>query len=146
MKKLGSIVFAMLLLAIAAKAGHGKKNETKAVFTAKRGQLIEVFIDGRLINRHPQEEVKVKMLPGKRHVKVKVVNRRGRTDFVVQNRIHVSHGYTNFYSMERNRYGEFGIAKTGQLKYGPHKSSRAYDGDHDRKGRDRRLVICRNRY
>jgi hypothetical protein len=143
MKRLGLVLLVLVLLNGVSEAGHGKK-QTKAIFSVNRGQTIKVFVDGRLINHYPQEEVKVNMLPGKRRVKVKVFNRRGRVDFVVNNRIHVSHGYTNYFSLSRNRYGDIAMKKTAQIQYAPHKPVRRHHWDYDR--HNRREVACRTRY
>jgi len=144
MKRLGLTLFVLILLNGVSEAGHEKK-QTKAIFSASRGQTIKVFVDGRSINHYPQEEVKVNMLPGKRHVKVKVFNRRGSVDFVVSNRIHLSHGFTNYFAMSRNRYGELAMKRTAQIQYAPHKPIRRDRRDYDRRY-DRREVVCRGRY
>lgn len=140
MKRFGLIVFVMMLFMSAAEAGHGKR-ETKAVFTARHGQLIKVFVDGHAINKYPQGKVKLKMYPGKKRVKIKVFNRRGRIAFVIQKRIHISQGFTNYFTLGANRYGELSLRKTAQIQFAPYKPVRAHHWDHDR--RDRHVVVCR---
>jgi hypothetical protein len=135
MKRIGIVMFVFGLLFSTAEASHGKRG-TQGVFSTKNGQTIKVYIDGRLINDYPQSRVNVKLLPGTRHVKLKVYNRRGRVDFVVNNRVKVNRGFVNYFGLGINKYGGLKVKKIAQVQPNGHRSDRDHYIHRDRRGRD----------
>ncbi len=75
---------------------------SKAVFTSDNGRGIRVFIDGRAINKYPQQFVSVNRIrPGKHRVTIEYIGRRGRV-MTKREIIHLRPGFETRFNIERN--------------------------------------------
>lgn len=137
MKKLGMILIGVILSMNLAKAHHGKR-VAQTTFSANRGQTISVTVDGRLVNHHSSEIVKLHLRSGERNIKVKVYDRRGRLNTVVRKRVHIKHGQSNHFVLSNSRYGDVAIRRMATTAYDRH--GHQHNGHSDRRGG--RAVTC----
>jgi hypothetical protein len=116
MKKLGMILIGTILAMNLVYGQHGRKMK-QTTFSANRGQTIAVIVDGRLINHHASEVVRLHLRPGERNIKVKIYNRRGRLHTVVRRRVRIKHGQSNHFALSNNRFGELALKRMGTTVY-----------------------------
>lgn len=69
-----------------------------AIQTDKSSNM-QVYVNGKLYNKHPGSFVRIKSKPGLFHVKVKVLNPYDNIYYVVRKDIRVEKGYEFFYRM-----------------------------------------------
>ena len=60
---------------------------------------MQVYVNGKLYNKHPGKFVRIKSLPGLFHIEVKVLNPYDKVWYLVRRDIRVEKGYEFYYKM-----------------------------------------------
>lgn len=82
----------ILFLLTLSGAGVWAYDSGIAVQTEK-GSSMQVFVNGKLYNKHPGKFVRVRSTPGLFHLEVKVLNPQNKRWYIVKKDIHVQKGY-----------------------------------------------------
>lgn len=64
-----------------------------------KSSTMQVFVNGKLYNKHPGNFVRIKSLPGLFHIEVKVLNPYDKTWYLVKKDIRVDKGFELYYKM-----------------------------------------------
>jgi hypothetical protein len=94
--KMKKIIVAMMLLTMSFYA-HAYISGI-AIQTDKTSNM-QVYINGKLYNKTPENFVRIKSKPGLFHVEVKVLNPNDKTWYVVRKDIMVEKGFEFYYKM-----------------------------------------------
>jgi len=125
------LIGAMLIMNLAE--AHNGRRSIRTTFSANRGQTISMIVDGRLVNHHSSEVVKLNLRPGQRSIKVKVYDRRGRLNTVVRRRVHIKNGQSNHFVLTNDRYGDVALRRVSTISYD--RDGSQHNGHDDRRGR-----------
>jgi hypothetical protein len=91
-------VIAALLMAILSSTSLYAYISGIAIQT-DHGSNIQVYVNGKLYNKQPENFVRIKSLPGLFHVKVKVLNPYDKNWYIVKKDIKVEKGFEYYYKM-----------------------------------------------
>lgn len=65
----------------------------------EKSSTIQVYVNGKLYNKHPGKFVRIKSMPGLFHIEVMVLNPYDKLWYVVRKDVNVKRGYELYYKM-----------------------------------------------
>lgn len=99
------ILLATMLVAFASSASYS--NYSMLNCSAERGTTIQVYHNGKLINKNPNEVVRLKSKGGCNSIFIVVFNESEGSHFSVQRDIDVESGYEMYFTISSNDCGSY---------------------------------------
>ena len=98
-----TIIFAGMLVVFASSASYS--NYSMLTCTAESGTVIQVYLNGKLVNRRPNEVVRWKAKDGCNSISVTVFNTSNKSNFSLQRDIEIESGYEQFFKIVSDECG-----------------------------------------
>ena len=98
-----TIFFAIVLVVLTSTATYS--NYSMLTCQAERGTTIRVYLNGKLINKKPNETVRLKSNDGCHSISVVIYNSSDNTNLSVQRDIDIEAGYEVYFQVKRDECG-----------------------------------------
>jgi hypothetical protein len=98
-----TFIFAGMLVVFASSASYS--NYSMLTCTAESGTVIQVYLNGKLVNKRPNEVVRWKSKDGCNSISVTVFNTSQKSNFSLQRDIEIESGYEVFFKIVSNECG-----------------------------------------
>jgi hypothetical protein len=89
----------LLILYFVFVACHAFAYISGIAIQTENSSNMQVFVNGKLYNKHPGKFVRIKSLPGLFHIEVRVLNPYDKIWYLVKKDIRVDKGYELYYKM-----------------------------------------------
>jgi hypothetical protein len=100
MRKIGLVIVMVLFVKLTWASGY-----SILTCSASQGTVIQVSLNGKLVNTNPREVVRLKSKKGCNSLSVLIIDRVTGREFSVQKDIHVDTGYEVYLSVEIDECG-----------------------------------------
>ena len=87
--------------------------QAAARFSAVSGEKIQVYINGKLINRSPKSVVYIRGKPGVHKVRIKVYNRDGCFKYSYLDWVSVVSGFRTEFTLSKEKHQSIKLKQTG---------------------------------
>ena len=87
--------------------------QAAAKFSSATGEKIQVFIDGKMINKSPKSVVYIKGRPGVHKVRIKVYHRDGNFKYSYLDWVSVVSGFRTEFILSKEKHQSIKLKQTG---------------------------------
>ena len=98
-----TFILAAMLVVVVSSASYS--NYSMLTCTAEKGTVIQVYLNGKLINKRPNEVVRLKSKDGCNSITITVFNLLQNNNFSVQRDIEIPSGYEVYFKIVPDECG-----------------------------------------
>ena len=98
-----TFILAAMLVVVASSASYS--NYSMLTCTAERGTVIQVYLNGKLVNKNPSDAVRLKSKDGCNSITITVFNMLQNNNFSVQRDIEIQSGYEVYFKIISDECG-----------------------------------------